>query len=285
MSDFTLPHTYAFCGRTVRYLATGEGPPLVLLHGTPFSSYVWRRFVPLFRCRRRVYLFDLLGYGQSEKAFDGDVSLGIQNKLFSELLDHWNLERPDVIGHDFGGTTALRAHLLDGKDYRSLTLVDPVAMGPVGSAFVQSTRPHKEAFQGLPSYIHEAIVARYIRGTMWRPGSDALTSPYQQPWLDADGQWAFYEQIAQMDQAYTDEIEPYYGNVRCPTLILWGEEDAWIPLDKGKRLHRLIPNSQFVPIPNAGHLVQEDAPEAIVAAVLPFLDNPDDSNKGRVRSA
>lgn len=273
MNELTLPHGFDFHGRTVRYLVTGEGPPLVLLHGTPFSSQVWRRFVPLLARRRRVHAFDLLGYGQSDKGFEGDVSLGIQNGLFAELLDHWGLESPDVVAHDFGGTTALRTHLLDGRDYRSLTLIDPVAMGPVGSPFVRSTRLHKEAFQGLPAYIHEAVVHRYIRGAMARPGSDALVAPYQEPWLGERGQWAFYEQIAQMDQRYTDEIEPLYANVRCPTLIIWGEEDAWIPLEKGRRLHGLIPGSRFVPVAGAGHLVQEDAPEAVVAAVYPFLDD------------
>ncbi|WP_395603108.1 alpha/beta fold hydrolase [Pseudomonas sp. B21128] len=53
--------------------------------------------------------------------------------------------------------------------------------------------------------------------------------------------------------------------------ILWGEEDQWIPIERGRALHNMIPGSQFHPIPNAGHLVQEDAPEAIVAALLRFL--------------
>ncbi len=52
-----------------------------------------------------MFLFDLLGYGQSEQRDQQDVSLGVQNELLAELLDHWRLERPEVVGHDFGGTT------------------------------------------------------------------------------------------------------------------------------------------------------------------------------------
>ncbi|WP_420825042.1 alpha/beta fold hydrolase [Pseudomonas viciae] len=62
-----------------------------------------------------------------------------------------------------------------------------------------------------------------------------------------------------------------YPGVRCPTQILWGEDDQWIPIERGRALHKLIPGAQFHPVPNAGHLVQEVAPEAIVAAVLRFL--------------
>ena len=74
-----------------------------------------------------------------------------------------------------------------------------------------------------------------------------------------------------MDERYTREVEGQYPTVRCPVQILWGEEDQWIPIERGRALHRMIPGSQFYPVPNAGHLVQEDAPEAIVAALLRFL--------------
>ena len=136
MTDWPLPQTYRFNGRSVRYAVRGDGPPLVFVHGTPFSSYVWHRIAPHFITTHRVHYFDLLGYGLSEK-IEGDVSLGVQNELLAHLLDHWGLERPDLVAHDFGGATALRAHLLNGKDYRSLTLIDPVALTPWGSPFVQ----------------------------------------------------------------------------------------------------------------------------------------------------
>lgn len=90
-------------------------------------------------------------------------------------------------------------------------------------------------------------------------------------WLGAIGQPAFYRQIAQMDQAYTDEVERRYADITTPTLILWGEEDRWIPIERGRRLQAMIPGARFVSVPGAGHLVQEDAPESIIAALLPFL--------------
>jgi pimeloyl-ACP methyl ester carboxylesterase len=254
----------------VRYGSLGEAtrPPLVLLHGTPFSSIVWRRIAPHLTEHRQVFYFDLLGYGRSEMRPNQDVSLAAQGRLFAALLKHWRLAQPDVVAHDFGGCTALRAHLLHGSDYRSLTLVDPVALAPWGSAFVRHVGDHEAAFAGLPPHIHAAILPAYITGAAFRPLSLDVLRLYVDPWLGASGQAAFYRQIAQMDQRYTDEIETRYGEMRCPVRILWGEEDTWIPLERGRELVSRIPGATLRIVPEAGHLVQEDAPEAMVAALL-----------------
>ncbi|CAD6556141.1 alpha/beta fold hydrolase [Paraburkholderia metrosideri] len=268
MQNWPLTESYTFADQTVRYQVTGNGPPLVLVHGTPFSSYVWHRIAPYLAQTRTVYYYDLLGYGQSEQRDGQDVSLGVQNGLLKELLAHWALINPDVIAHDFGGATSLRAHLLDQCEYRSLTLIDPVAIAPWGSPFVRHVREHIDAFTGLPPYIHEAVVKAYVRGAIAREIADAELAPYVAPWLGATGQAAFYRQIAQMDQRYTDEVEARYSQIRCPVQILWGEQDQWIPLERGRQLADTIPAARFYAVPNAGHLMQEDAPEAIVAAAL-----------------
>jgi len=271
----TKPHelsgTFVFDGQSVCYGAIGDGPPLVLIHGTPFSSKVWRRIAPYLARRRRVFYFDLLGYGRSEMKAGQDVSLGVQNRVLGALLDHWGTDQPDIVAHDFGGATALRALILNNRRYRTLTLVDPVALAPWGSPFVRHVRRHEEAFAQLPSYIHDAIVPAYIAGAAHRPLSDEAMELYLEPWRGAGGQAAFYRQIAQMDQRYTDEIEGRYGEIDCPTQILWGEEDGWIPIERGRELASRIPDARFLAVPNSGHLMQEDAPEAIVAALLEFL--------------
>ena len=144
-------------------------------------------------------------------------------------------------------------------------------MAPWGSGFVRHVRRHEAAFAGLPAAMHQALLEAYVRGAMARPLPDAELRAHLLPWLGDEGQAAFYRQIAQMDQRYTDEVEPRYGSLRCPVQILWGEEDAWIPIERGSHLARLIPGALFRPVPLAGHLVQEDAPEAIVAALYDFL--------------
>ena len=271
MTEWTLTQSYTFRGQAVRYAVLGEGPAVVLIHGTPFSSYVWHRIAPYLAKRRQVFVFDLVGYGQSEKREGQDVSLGVQNELLTELLVHWHLDHPDVVAHDFGGTTALRCHLLNGWDYHRLVLIDPVVLAPWGIGFDKHVREHEAVFREMPGDIHQAILAAYIRGALARPLSDEDLTPYVQPWLGKAGQAAFYRQIAQFDQRFTDEIEPRYRDVHCPTLILWGKEDQWLPIDHGRLLSTMIPNARFQPVSGSGHLMQEDAPEAVIAAVDGFL--------------
>lgn len=266
-----LPHTLDYRGQSVRFNKVGNGRPLVFVHGTPFSSAVWRKIVPHFVPKRSVYVFDMLGYGQSEMRVGQDVSLGVQNDVFAALLQQWQVEKPDVVAHDFGGATALRTHLLNDVDFASLTLIDPVAIAPWGSPFVQHVRKHEKAFSGIPSYIHDAILAAYIGSAAFQPLSSQSLDLYSAPWCGKTGQAAFYRQIAQMDQRYTDEIAEKIPTMRCPVSLLWGENDEWIPLERGQKLSSLIPKSQFRAVPSAGHLVQEDAPEAIVAALANLL--------------
>jgi pimeloyl-ACP methyl ester carboxylesterase len=83
---------------------------------------------------------------------------------------------------------------------------------------------------------------------------------------------AFYRQIAQMDQRYTDEVQGSYGRLRCPVRLLWGVEDRWIPIERGRELAGLLPSCPLIEVPDCGHLMQEDAPEAVVAAAVGFFD-------------
>jgi pimeloyl-ACP methyl ester carboxylesterase len=101
--------------------------------------------------------------------------------------------------------------------------------------------------------------------------TDEETLPYIEPWLGEEGQAALYRQIAQNDQRYTDEVEPLYGEIERPVLILWGEEDRWLPLEIGEKLHSSIPGSQLKTIPDCAHLAQEDATEEVLGHLIEFF--------------
>jgi pimeloyl-ACP methyl ester carboxylesterase len=271
MVDWALERQWESPGGTVRYGVFGEGPALVLVHGTPSSAYLWRDVIPELASERTVYAYDLLGYGSSEKRDGQDVSLGAQTRLLAQLLDHWELEQPAIVGHDFGGAITLRTHLLERRPFSAIALLDPVALGPWGSPFFRLVRDNVGVFQQIPATIHHAIVAAYLRGAFHKQMSDEALAPHVEPWLGAEGQDAFYRQIAQADQRFTDEVEPLYGEITAPVLILWGEEDGWIPADTGHRLQALIPHAQLQLIPAAGHFLQEDAPEAVARHLARFF--------------
>jgi pimeloyl-ACP methyl ester carboxylesterase len=120
-----LDRRHRFDGQEVAWGRMGNGPALVLIHGTPFSSQVWRRIAPLLAGRWTVYYFDLLGYGLSDMRDQQDVSLSVQNRLLASLFADGKLIVPmcsamisaarrlyAAISSTDSGTTRLRSSTL-----------------------------------------------------------------------------------------------------------------------------------------------------------------------------
>ncbi|MYR06071.1 alpha/beta fold hydrolase [Gordonia sp. SID5947] len=268
MTNHDLGRTLRWEGRTVSWDRLGAGPALVFLHGTPWSSALWRPYAEALAARFTVHLWDMPGYGTSSKADDHRVDLETQGALFAHLLDVWDLDKPHVIAHDFGGAVALRTRLLHGHRYASLCLIDVVALRPWGSPFFRLVQQHSDVFEQLPPAVHRGAVEAYIRGASHRGLRDDELEMLVRPWTDARGQAAFYRQIAQADEKYTEEIEPLYGAIDEPTHIIWGTEDTWIPVDRAHRLAASIPHATPTLIPGAGHLIQLDAPAQLSAELI-----------------
>ncbi|MGW0827910.1 alpha/beta fold hydrolase [Streptomyces sp. NPDC002845] len=249
-----------------------DGEPVVLLHGTPFSSYVWGEIASALAAGgHQVFVWDMPGYGASQKSEGQDVSLAAQGAVFTQLMEHWQLSNPSVIAHDFGGCVALRAHLLHHVSYRRLALVDPVALAPWGSPFFRLVGENAHVFEQLPPALHRALVHEYIGSASHRGLHSDAAETLAAPWTDRMGQAAFYRQIAQADQRYTDEIQKLYSGIGIPVTVCWGEEDSWIPVAKAHELASLIPGARLRIIHGAGHLVPLDAPAQLLAALLDFL--------------
>lgn len=151
MGDWVLRERHRSSGGLLAYDVLGEGPPTVLIHGTPSWSYLWRQVAPALAHSRRVYVYDLLGYGGSDKRAGQAVSLAAQTALLVELLDHWGIGAPAVAGHDIGAAIALRAHLLKGRQYSHLALIDAVAIAPWITPFSRHVQEYLEAFETVPA--------------------------------------------------------------------------------------------------------------------------------------
>lgn len=273
MDEWILSRSYRSTNGDVRWDVHGEATatPVALLHGTPFSSFVWRDVARVLADEFRVFVWDMPGFGASEKADGQAVSLDAQARVFTELLAHWELDAPSVVAHDVGGAVALRAMLVHGARYRRLGLVDVVAIRPWGSPFFRLVRDHAPVFEQLPADLHEALVRAYVAGASHSGLSDAILTRLVDPWLGPGGQRAFYRQIAQADQRDTDEIQDRYPSIEIPVVVCWGADDAWIPIDRGRELAASIPTARFEPIAGAGHLVQEDAPDRLTELIGDFL--------------
>jgi pimeloyl-ACP methyl ester carboxylesterase len=156
--------------------------------------------------------------------------------------------------------------------------VDVVALRPWWSDFFRLVREHSDVFASLPPDIHLGAVEAYIKGASHTGLGPAAQAMLTSPWSSSEGQAAFYRQIAQADQRYTDEIQERYTEIDLPVHVIWGAEDSWIPLGRGRELQTMIPGAGLDVIEGAGHLIQLDAPAELAVALHRWLDrsrNPD----------
>lgn len=277
MTDWRLRESVQTQAGEVRYDIMGEGPALVLVHGTPTWSYLWRRVAGVLARDFRVYLYDLPGYGTSAKFEGQDVSIGMQGRVLAELLAHWGLESPMIAAHDIGGAAVLRAHLLHGARVSRVALLDalvtrPRSGGRWGTPWSLHLRRHgTEAFAALPDYLYRGLMQAYVRSAMARSVSDQELEPLLAPFTGSTGQPAFFRQIAQLDESYTDEIEPLLNRVTVPVQLVWGSEDTWLDIDFAERLAAALPHANLTFVDGAGHFIQADAPGAVTRILRAFF--------------
>lgn len=263
-----LDQTFSFNGQRVAWGAIGDGDPVVMVHGFPWSAQAWRRIAPWLAQSHRVYFFDMLGTGRSEKSPDQNVTESVQSDLLAALIAHWRLDRPQVVGHDFGGLAALRAHFVNGVEYGRLHLIDPVAVLPSGSPFYAHVHDHEAAFAGLPDYAHEALLRAYISNAAHYPLREKAVATYLEPWTGETGRPAFYRQIAQANTGNIAQAQERYAKPDFPVHLIWGARDTFIPLERGEKLKGLLGADTMTVVEDAAHIVQEDAPEAVTATLV-----------------
>ncbi|WP_411343371.1 alpha/beta fold hydrolase [Paenibacillus sp. WLX1005] len=248
----------------------GKGQSLLLLHGTPAYSYIWRQIAAELGQYFCVYLYDMLGYGESDKAIDDDVHLAVQAQLCVDMIRELEIQEPLVAAHDFGGAVALRVHLLHQIPFRKLMLLDVVAMPGWGTPFAQLVREYHHVFRHIPQHMAEPMIRAYIETAMCNPRQEVLDA-YMKPWQGDVGRAAFFNQIAQFDQTYTDEFVPLLPAISIPVHIVWGEQDQWLPAAQSMLLSEQIPGATCTRIPNAGHFVQEDQPARVIDEMKRFF--------------
>lgn len=287
MPSTELTQTFEFQNATHNYtikwtcLGPEDAPPLVFIHGTPWSSRVWEPFAVALSRQFRVYLFDNPGFGESpiEKTLPGttpsfssrtselDADLARQSEAFAALFKKWQADwgdrrRAHVVAHDHAGLMSLRAHLLHGCQYASLCLIDVVAIGPFGQALFKSVAEDPGHFESLPGMAFEGILESYIRNAAFTELPKATMEMLKAPWLREGGNRGFVRQLCQADARNTDAVEGRYAEVgsRVPVKIIWGAEDAWIPAETASRLGEALGAKEVVVVEGAGHLIMYDQP-------------------------
>ncbi|KAJ5587859.1 alpha/beta hydrolase [Penicillium hispanicum] len=266
-------------GGRIAYGVFGQGEPLVLVHGTPSSSLIWRNVVPsLTKAGYRVHVFDLLGYGLSERPWDSsiDTSISGQVPILEGLLSHWELRETHIVAHDIGGAIAQRFAVQSPRRVKTLTLIDTVSFDSY-----PSKRTKQQMQVGLESLIkksdhdHRAHFREWLLSAVHDKEKFAASS--LDTFLDyisgPVGQGSLFEhQIRHYDPKHTMEIVEKLPSLgQLPVHIIWGAEDGWQIVDWAHRLNQAIPGSKLDIVEGRGHFSLEDKPDEISKLVLDFL--------------
>lgn len=249
----------------------GEGPPVVLVHGTPSRAFLWRKVAPELAELFRVYVYDLLGYGDSRRSVDQDVSLTTQGRVLAELVREWELPAPALVGHDIGGAVVLRAHLLEHVPVRRLALIDAVVVRPWITETSRHIQRHLDCYRTMPTHIFREIAAAHLRTATAQPMGEDTLQNYLAPWEGTHGQRMWLAKTAQFDERETAELEPLLASMTTPTRVIWGEHDAWLDPSLSDRIVEQLPDADQVLIPGAGHFSMEDNPADVTVALADFL--------------
>lgn len=268
---WTLTRRAALSRGTVAWDVVGAGPPVLLVHGTPSWSFLWRNVVPELSREYTVYLLDLPGYGHSPVPADGDVSIATQASTLVELLDLWGLEAPAAAGHDIGGAILLRAHLVHRRRFRQLALVDAVVLAPWITPTTRHIQAHLDVYRTMPNHIFERVAAAHLRTAVHGQFDEVAFAAYHGRWLGDEGQTDYLNNVAHFDEEDTREFEPLLATIRVPVLVIWGADDAWLDPDLARQLGALIPGAGVRLIKAAGHFAMEDAPTEVTGELLSFF--------------
>lgn len=273
----------------IAYVDEGDGPPVLLLHGCPFSAFVWRHVIAELRSRFRCLAPDLLGLGDTETPPGADWRLPSQTAAVLGLLDALGLEQVAVVGHDQGGAIAqlLAAH--HPQRVTALVLADAEAYDNWPSAdelpFVRATQlpsvgrlvlwawSRRSLFRWAlasgkavhdRSALTDELVDGYIAANLATPHRRAKTRRFLAAQLDAH------------NQAHTATALDGLRHFERPTMIVWGAEDVHFPPRWGRRLHADIPGTgqrpeRLVILPAAGHLLMEEQPAQLAGLLAEFL--------------
>ncbi|PLB50032.1 alpha/beta hydrolase [Aspergillus steynii IBT 23096] len=285
-SVIPLTETFSFSTTTHSYnirwtsLGNANAPPLIFIHGTPWSSRVWHTYALSFAKYFHVYLFDNPGFGESPlgqplpdkaetltKEIALDADLAQQSEAFAALYKSWEegwpqaQRKPHVVAHDHGGLMALRANLLHGCEYASLCLIDVVALGPFGQPLFKLVAENAGVFEALTGPVFEGVVESYIRDAAYKELSRETMEMLKWPWLvSEEGRRGFVRQMVQANSRSTEEVEGRYHEVgrKMPVRVIWGKEDKWIPVETAQRLKDKLEGQDVVVIEEGGHLLMYD---------------------------
>lgn len=267
----------SFGGSPVRYLVGGAGPPLALVHGLGGSAANWAELGPALARSRRVLAVDLPGHGRSAPLPVAPTLAPFADAVAAALAEEDAAPAP-VVGHSLGGVVAVRLALRHPEAVSGLVVAS-------GAGISSGTEHARRALLIMGMLKPGRRVAR-VRGTIGR--SDLLKTVAFSHWFVSDPRslsrrsvegfligHLHHSDIGSAWRALVrDDPRPELEGITCPALVLWGAGDSQLPLDDAFDYARRL-RAPLRVVPDCGHLLIGERPDACLDAIGSFLDSHD----------
>jgi len=248
-------------GVRTHLLHGGRGAPLLVLP-PEFAANRWFPYHDALAARFQVLAPDHLGFGQSERP---DWLDGIDDLVFHyvDLLDTLKLDRVSIIGTSLGGWVAAEFAVAHPERVNRLVLVGAAGLKVDGVArFDVFVHPLEETLQHL--FYDQSRIPQLLSTDL---GPEVIVRAYHETTTMARLTWNPY--------LYNPKLERRLRRVQAPTLILWGEDDVFLPLAHGEAYARLIPRATLQTVPRCGHFVPFEQTDLFIGLVTEFLTAAD----------
>ncbi|MDX1300366.1 MAG: alpha/beta fold hydrolase [Pseudomonas sp.] len=249
------------------YLATGQGQPVVLIHGVGLNKEMWGGQIVGLAPHYRVIAYDMLGHGASPRPATGTDLLGYAEQL-RELLEHLHLPQATIIGFSMGGLIARAFALHYPQHTQGLVVLNSVfnRSPEQRAAVIERTR---QVAQYGPNANAEAALTRWFSHE-YQAANPAQIAALRQTLAsnDPEGYLTTYELFATQDMYQVDRLD----SIRVPTLISTGELDPGSTPQMAKELAELIPGAQVAVLAEQRHMMPVESPRLVNQVLLDFLN-------------
>ncbi|MBU0544212.1 MAG: alpha/beta hydrolase [Proteobacteria bacterium] len=253
----------------------GTGRDIFLLHGFASSTYTWEKIIPYLTGQGyHVWALDMKGFGWSDKPEDAKYDAVTLMQEVNRWMDVIGLKDVVFVGNSLGGTIALLMALEYPDKTGQIVLIDSAGY-PIKKPFI--IRMAKIPFAGE---ITRLFFGRYVVESTLKEvlfNDDMVTEEKIDAYFRRmSTENAVYAQTALARSFDSDALRYFIGRIpgiKNRTLIIWGENDEWIPLESGYKFRKDLSNSTLVIFPECGHIPQEEKPESTAKTIIDFIEN------------
>jgi pimeloyl-ACP methyl ester carboxylesterase len=246
-----------------------DAPAVILIHGFGSSLQTWDVWAAGLSHTHRVVRFDLPGSGLSFPDPAGDYTDARSVALVIAVMERLGLQRASIVGHSIGGRIAWTFASLHPQRVDKLVLVAPDGFASPGFAYGKP--PAVPAALGLMRYVLPKPLLRMNLRPAYADQSllnDELITRYHDLLLAPGARAAM---LQRMEQTVLVDPVPMLAGIRAPTLLIWGERDAMIPIANAADYLKAIPDVRLTTVSSVGHLPQEEGPADSLDAIEKFL--------------